>query len=100
MPPEGKTIVWKISLMRSDIINRKTSLYEAELSGIIGKNWRPGSYDRKCFSGDLMQFKYTHRGIHIARSEVTALYEDEEAERLLAAGRIPKVVFSPISRSA
>ena len=37
-----------------------------------------------------MQFKYTHRGIRIARSEVTALYEDEEAERLLAAGRIPK----------
>ncbi|MBQ4001569.1 MAG: hypothetical protein II601_04210, partial [Lachnospiraceae bacterium] len=37
-----------------------------------------------------MQFKYTHRGIRIARSEVAALYEDEEAERLTAAGRIPK----------
>lgn len=60
------------------------------MNGIIGKNWRPGSYDRTCFSGDLMQFKYTHRGIRIARNEVAALYEDEEAERLTAAGRIPK----------
>ena len=59
------------------------------MNGIIGKNWKPGSYDRRNFAGDLMQYKYVHRGFRIARSEFAALFEDEECARLAAAGKIP-----------
>ena len=40
-----------------------------------------------------MQFRYTHRGIRIARSEFAALFEDREAGRLMAAGWIPKELY-------
>ena len=59
------------------------------MNGIIGKNWKQGSYDRRDFAGDLMQYKYVYRGFRIARSEFAALFEDEECARLAAAGRIP-----------
>ena len=56
---------------------------------MIGKNWKAGSYDRRSFAGDLMQYKYVHRGFRIARSEFAALFEDEVCARLAALGRIP-----------